>query len=382
MSYKLPKEVLEYLESSHQEMLDLLEQLCQIPAPSGHEEKRAEFCKNWFEKNGAPNVYVDDALNVVVPYNCDNKDDLVVFMAHTDVVFPDTTPLPLVKEGDKWHCPGIGDDTACLVLMMMVAKYVFANNLKSDKGILFIANSCEEGLGNLKGSRKIMQDYAGRVTEFYTFDGGYAHIVNKCVGSHRYQIDFISKGGHSFGAFGNTNAIAVMSQLITELYKCQVPVKEGTKTTYNVGLVEGGTSVNTIAQSSKMLFEYRSDDLECLAQMQKFFNDTVKKVQATTDAQIKVELIGERPCGGKVDQAKLDQMTNDIIEICEKYSGEPCAINSGSTDCNIPMSLGVPAVCVGSHKSWGAHKREEYVYLSSLPIGYKITAETILRFFK
>jgi di/tripeptidase len=266
--------------------------------------------------------------------------------------------------------------------MMMVAKYVFANKLQSDKGILFVANSCEEGLGNLKGGRQIMKDYAGRVTEFYTFDGGYAHIVNKCVGSHRYQIDFTSKGGHSFGAFGNTNAIAVMSQLITELYKCQVPVKEGTKTTYNVGLVEGGTSVNTIAQSSKMLFEYRSDDLDCLAQMQKFFNDTVKKVQANTDAQIKVELIGERPCGGKVDQAKLDQMTNDIIEICEKYSGEPCAINSGSTDCNIPMSLGVPAVCVGSHKSWGAHKREEYIYLSSLPIGYKITAETILRFFK
>ena len=120
MSYTLPKEVLQYLQSSHQEMLDLLEELCQIPAPSGHEEKRAEFCKNWFEKNGAPNVYVDDALNVVVPYNCNNKDDIVVFMAHTDVVFPDTTPLPLVKDSDKWHCPGIGDDTACLVLMMMI----------------------------------------------------------------------------------------------------------------------------------------------------------------------------------------------------------------------------------------------------------------------
>ena len=382
MSYTLSKDVLDYLKSSEQEMLDLLEELCQIPAPSGNEELRVEYCKKWFEKAGAPNVYVDDALNVVVPYNCDGKDDIVVFMAHTDVVFPDVTPLPLIKDGDVWSCPGIGDDTACLVLMMMVAKYVFANKLQSDKGILFVANSCEEGLGNLKGGRQIMKDYAGRVTEFYTFDGTYAHVVNKCVGSHRYEVSFASKGGHSFGAFGNTNAIAVMSELITELYKCQVPVKQGTKTTYNVGLVEGGTSVNTIAQNCKMLYEYRSDDLDCLAKMQAFFNDTVKKAQDNTDAEIKVKLIGERPCGGNVDQDKLDQMTKDIIEICQKHSGIPCLENSGSTDTNIPMSLGIPALCVGSYNGGGAHRREEYLYVSSLPIGYKITAETILRFFK
>ena len=166
MSYTLSKDVLDYLKSSEQEMLDLLEELCQIPAPSGNEELRVEYCKKWFEKAGAPNVYVDDALNVVVPYNCDGKDDIVVFMAHTDVVFPDVTPLPLIKDGDVWSCPGIGDDTACLVLMMMVAKYVFANKLQSDKGILFVANSCEEGLGNLKGCRQIMKDYAGRVTSY------------------------------------------------------------------------------------------------------------------------------------------------------------------------------------------------------------------------
>ena len=382
MGYSLDGKILKYIEDSHQEMLDLLEELCQIPAPSHHEELRVEFCKNWFEKNGASQVYVDEALNVVVPYNCEGKDDIVVFMAHTDVVFPDTTPLPLVKDGDIWRCPGISDDTSCLVLMMMVAKYVFANKLESDKGILFVANSCEEGLGNLKGCRQIMKDFDGRITEFYTFDGGYNHVVTKCVGSHRYQLDFASKGGHSFGAFGNTNAIAVMSELITELYKCQVPTKENTKTTYNVGIVEGGTSVNTIAQNCKMLFEYRSDDKECLAKMKEFFENTVSNIQSKTDCKIDVKLVGDRPCGGDVDQAKLDQMTKDIIEISQKHSGVPCIAVSGSTDCNIPMSLGVPAVCVGSYKAFGAHKREEYLYISSLPAGYKITAETILRFFK
>ena len=382
MNYSLSKDVLDYIENSHQEMLDLLEELCQIPAPSGKEELRAEFCKNWFEKNGAPKVYIDDALNVVCPYNCNESNDIVVFMAHTDVVFPDTTPLPLVKNGDVWSCPGIGDDTACLVLMMMVAKYVFKNNLKSDKGILFVANSCEEGLGNLKGSRQIMKDFANRVTEFYTFDGTYKHLLNKCVGSHRYEIYVESTGGHSFNNFGNTNSIAVIGNLITELYKCQVPVKDNSRTTYNVGMVEGGTSVNTIAQSAKMLYEYRSDDKDCLAIMQNFFNETIKRVQGETDAKITVSLIGERPCGGQVNQEKLAQMTNEVLEICKKHTGKDCVCDSGSTDCNIPMSLGVPALCVGSYDGGGAHRREEYLYLSSLPKGYKITAETILRFFK
>ena len=382
MNYSLSKDVLDYIENSHQDMLDLLEELCQIPAPSGNEQLRAEYCKNWFEKNGAPKVYVDDALNVVCPYNCDESNDIVVFMAHTDVVFPDTTPLPLVKDGDVWSCPGIGDDTACLVLMMMVAKYVFKNNLKSDKGILFVANSCEEGLGNLKGSRQIMNDFANRITEFYTFDGRYIHLLNKCVGSHRYEIYVESTGGHSFNNFGNTNSIAVIGNLITELYKCQVPVKDNSRTTYNVGMVEGGTSVNTIAQSAKMLYEYRSDDKDCLATMQNFFNETIKRVQGETDAKITVSLIGERPCGGQVNQEKLTQMTNEVLEICKKHTDKDCVCNSGSTDCNIPMSLGVPALCVGSYDGGGAHRREEFLYLSSLPIGYKITAETILRFFK
>ena len=381
MSYSLDEKILNYLKDSESEMLALLEELCQIPAPSHHEELRAQFCKNWFEKAGAPEVYVDEALNVVCPYGCEGKDDIVVFMAHTDVVFPDTTPLPLVKDGDIWRCPGITDDTACLVQLMMVAKYVFANKLESNKGILFVANSCEEGLGNLKGTRQLLKDYAGRVTEFYTFDGSYGHLVNKCVGSHRYEVTFETIGGHSFGAFGNPNAIAIMSQAITELYKCQVPVKEGTKTTYNVGIVEGGTSVNTIAQNAKMPYEYRSDDKDCMAIMQKYFESVIEKIKQEGKAKVTVELIGDRPCEGNVDQDKLCRMTQNVIEICQKHSGVECKTSSGSTDANIPSSLGIPALCVGNYKGAGAHTREEYVYISSLPKGYKITAELILSFF-
>ena len=382
MSFSLSNEVLNYIKETKAEMLQLLEELCQIPAPSGNEEKRAEFCKSWLQKNGAKTVYIDDALNVVFPYDCDGKEEIIAFFAHTDVVFPDTDKLPLIKNGDIWSCPGIGDDTACLVLMMMVIKYLLKNNLKSDKGILFVANSCEEGLGNLKGCRKIMQDYSSKITEFYTFDGQYNHLVNRCVGSNRYEITVNSAGGHSFNDFGNTNAIAVVSNLICELYKYEVPKKQGAKTTYNVGIIDGGTSVNTIAENCRVLYEYRSDDKACIEEIKDFFEKTLQKVQSQTDAKIQVKLIGDRPCGGEVNQEKLNQMTSDIVEICQKHSNIECLVTSGSTDCNIPMSLGIPSICVGNHLGGGVHRREEFIYISSLDAGYKITAEVILRFFK
>lgn len=377
----LTNDVLNYLNSSKQETLDLLKTLCQIPAPSGKEEKRVEFVKAWLENIGAKGVYVDEALNVIYPVNCEGRDDITVFMAHTDVVFPDLTPLPYSEDEEKMFAPGIGDDTACLTLMLMTIKYIVKKGLKPDCGILFVANSCEEGLGNLKGVRQLMKDYSGRVKELITFDGGYKHVVDRCVGSHRYELTFTTIGGHSFGAFGNPNAIAVMSELITNLYKCEVPKKENCKTTYNVGIVEGGTSVNTIAQSAKMLYEYRSDDKECMAIMENFFKEEVRKMQAKGNAEIIVNLIGDRPCGGDVDTTKLNALCEKVISICEKHSGIPCLRESGSTDANIPQSLGIPAVCAGTHISGGTHTRGEWVDKASLEIGAKINAEIILDYF-
>lgn len=380
--FTLNNDVLSFIESHKEETLTLLKELSQIPAPSGKEELRVEFVKKWFEDNGAKEVIVDDALNVICPVDCENKNDIVVFMAHTDLVFPDLTPLPYYTDDEYAYCPGIGDDTACLVLLMLVAKYVFKNNLKSSCGVLFVANSCEEGLGNLKGIRQLMKDYSGRIKEVYTFDGSYNHLVNDCVGSHRYELTFTTEGGHSFSAFGNRSAIAAMAELITNLYKCEIPKKDGAKTTYNVGIVEGGTSVNTIAQQAKMLYEYRSDDKDCLAKMKEFFESEVEKAKKSGKAEIEVKLVGDRPCTGDVDREHLKKMSDFVIGVCEKYSGMPCVTGSASTDANIPMSLGVPSVCVGSHISYGSHTREEKLLISSMPIGFKITAEIILNYFE
>lgn len=381
---KLTKEIIDYIEASKEETVELLKTLCLIPAPSGMEEERAEFCKNWFIEQGGEGVYIDEALNVVCPINCEGKDQITVFMAHTDTVFPDTEPMPYYVEGTKAYCPGIGDDTASLVVLMMAAKYFLNNKLSPKDGLLIVANSCEEGLGNLKGTKQLMADYEGRIKEVYTFDhGNFYEFINKCVGSHRYKISFATEGGHSFGKFGNTNAITVMSELICRLYKCEVPHVGDSRTTYNVGIVGGGTSVNTIAQNAEMLYEYRSDTLECLDYMNKFLDDTVAQLQSETDAEIKVEIIGKRPCAGEYDEAHLKAMFDKCAEIAGKYNGGlTCTGRSGSTDCNIPMSLGIPALCIGVYIGAKSHTREEWVDLASLPTGLTIATELLLTYFE
>ena len=375
------EKVKQYINSSLEENYALIEKLSLIPSPSHFEDEKAEFCKRWLEEAGADGVYIDEAKNVVYPLNCENSNEIIVFMAHTDTVFPASTPLFFKRDEENFYAPGVGDDTCCLTAMMFVIKYIIQNNIKPKTGILFVANSCEEGLGNLKGSRQIVKDFGDRIKEFYTFDGVYSRVANRCVGSHRYEIKCTTVGGHSYGAFGNPNAIVELSKLICELSSVTLPKKEGCKTTFNVGIIEGGTSVNTIAQSAKMLYEYRSDDVECLAEMKAIFEEKIAAANESDKAQFSVKTVGIRPCADGVDQDHLNAMTEKVIRICEKHSGIPCLPKSSSTDCNSAASVGIPAICVGAYLGGGAHTIEEYVNIKSLEVGMNIAAELILDYF-
>ncbi len=375
----LTQEVLTYIEDHATEAKQLLMELAQIPAPSHHEEKRAVFCKVWLEANGAQGVYIDDALNVVYPVNCSNGGPIVVVMAHTDVVFPDTEPLPLIVEDGKICCPGVGDDTANLVALLMAAKYVATRGITPRGcGMLFVANSCEEGLGDLKGSKKIMQTYGNRIREFISFDG-YSHgVVNKAVGSKRYNVTIETEGGHSYGRFGNRNAIACMASLIDFLYSLKVP--ERGKTTYNVGVISGGTSVNTIAQNAAMQYEFRSDDRLDLEEMEKHFDAAIAYYR-TKGITVNVELIGDRPCMGEVDRERHGAMVERARAAIAEHFGFEAGTHSASTDCNIPLSQGVPAICLGCCIGDGAHTREEYVLEDSLVPGFKLCLDMVLGYY-
>lgn len=377
------KEIEVFSEENYEEMLELLRELCHIPAPSHQEQARAEYCKNWLEEAGAEGVYIDEALNVIYPLNCEGSSEITVFAAHTDTVFPDTTPLPYEEDEEKIYCPGVGDDTASLAVLLMTAKYFIQrqSGLASalpPKGILFVCNSCEEGLGNLKGARQMMQDYAGRIAQFVTFDSNLSVMNTRCVGSHRYQVEARTEGGHSFQKFGNPNAIAVLAQIVSRIYEIQVPQLENTRTSYNVGIIEGGTSVNTIAQNADMLCEYRSDNVEALAIMQKNFEEIFAAAQAE-GVQINVKKIGDRPCAKNLDMARQDKLALACRQVIEGVIEKSVIDKSASTDCNIPLSLGIPAVCIGVYNGGGSHTREEWVEKESMKPGLEIAVKLALR---
>lgn len=360
-----------YINQNYETTLELLRSLCHIPAPSHKEQDRADFCKKWLEDHGATGVYIDEALNVVFPLNCENSQEITVLAAHTDTVFPDTKPLPYREDAEKIYCPGVGDDTASLAVLMMTAKFCVEHQIRPSKGILFVCNSAEEGLGNLKGTRRLMEDYAGRIHRFITFDSHLNVMNTRCVGSHRYRVEVTTEGGHSFQKFGKPNAIAVLSDIIHSIYQIQVPHLADTRTSYNVGLIEGGTSVNTIAQNASMLCEYRSDNEEALTIMLETFAHIFASAR-TDGVQIQVEKIGDRPCAGQVDADRLHSLISSCQEMIEEIIGEPLILKSASTDCNIPLSLGIPAVCIGVYRGAGSHTREEWIEKASLKQGLEI----------
>lgn len=360
----------EFIKGTTSELFRILKELCEIPAPSHHEHKRAEYCKKWLENAGAQGVYIDEALNVVFPLNCNGSNEITVFAAHTDTVFPDMEAMPYVDDGQRIHSPGVADDTASVVVLLLMAKFFIENDIVPEKGILFVCNSCEEGLGNLKGTRQLFKDYEKRISKFITFDNELDVIADHCVGSCRYEVEVLTEGGHSLEDFGNDNAIAILSEIIKKIYEIEVPEKNGKKTTYNVGMISGGTSVNTIAQNAKMLCEYRSNDKDCLEKMQAEFDKIFNSVRSDK-VKVNVTTVGERPCEN-IDFSKVQKLKDIAAEIIEGVINKKVTCISMSTDCNIPLSMGIPALCVGVNTHAGVHTREEWVEKNSIIKGLEI----------
>lgn len=372
------KELDIWCESQRECQLTLLKALAAIPAPSHQEQARAEYIRNWLIARGVKNVTIDDALNVIVPYCCTSDSKLLLCMAHTDVVFPDTTPLPIREESGRLYAPGVGDDTANVVSLMLCIHFLLTHPGVYERPTLFVFNSCEEGLGNLKGVRQIMKDYCGRIEEMVSFDLQSDSIITKAVGSERWEINVSTSGGHSFADFGNANAIHRLAELICTLYRQDIPCKENSKTTFNVGTISGGTSVNTIAQNASVTYEYRSDAPDCMKQMARQLQKILSEANHTA-VHISAISIGNRPCSMEIDQEKHQHLINRCSKAIQSVYSLTPIYHSGSTDANIPLSLGIPAVTFGLYRGGGAHTRQEFVEIDSLVPGLKIALTFLLQ---
>ena len=372
------KSKVEYFATNHiEEAEDLLRELGRIPAPTRDEGKRAEFVRDWLIRQGAENVRIDSMKNVIWEAGTGDHEDVIIWAAHMDVVQPDTEAYPMSEEGRTLKAPGIGDDTANLVNLLMGAKYLIENRPSLDTGFVICANSCEEGLGNLDGSKELMRQYEGRVKAFYSFDCYMGQCIDRAVGSHRYRITINVQGGHSWSNFGRLSAIKLMADLIEELYGIPLPEDApGDKTTFNVGVIQGGTTVNSIPQRAEILYEYRSTSEESLSYMKGEMERVIDGFRDRCD--VEVELLGVRPGNGDLDQEKLRSFTETSEDVIGMYFHEPVWHGAASTDSNVALSKGIVANTIGTVTGGLAHTRDEWVDLDSLMTGMKIVLHLMM----
>lgn len=372
LRYNGVQEALKFLREDDERTLQEHLEMCQIPAPSYEEGEKAEYVRKKMVDAGLSEVHVDEVGNVLGTWKGTGNGPRIMVAGHTDTVFPRETDLTLKKEGERYSCPGIGDDTRAVAELLSLARAMNATGIRGEGDIVFCANVCEEGLGDLRGV-KYLFGYDNKASEecpevdaFVSIDNQYTGgVIYTATGSHRYEVTFTGRGGHSFQNFGIPNPIHAMGRAIAQIAEFQVPNEP--KTTFNVGVIQGGTSVNTISGSASMLVDLRSDSEEELNRLDKELHKVIKQAveeeNARWDAskpQIKVQIEGRgvRPAGA---QPKDCAIVKAAFRAAELLGIEPEYRYESSTDANIPISMGIPAITVGrGGEEDGIHTLQEW----------------------
>ncbi len=343
-------------------------ELTQIPAPPFKESARAADFKKRLEGIGLKNVRIDEVGNVIAERPGTGKGPTVLLEGHLDTVFPEGTDVSIKHKGDTVVAPGIGDDGRGLVTVLSVARAFEKAGLQTNGTVYFIANVGEEGPGNLRGTRQLLtKELKGKIDYFITVDGDGLGITSRAVGSNRYKVTYKGPGGHSYGAFGIPNPIHALGRAMAGIADVQVPTEP--KTTFNVGVISGGTSVNSIPFEGAMEVDMRSESPVELAKVdakiQKILKDALTAENArwpgpraaAAKLSLKIDTIGIRPTGGQADAAPIVQTALNAA----KTLGFSSQTGASSTDANIPISLGIPAIRIGGGgQGGGAHALGEW----------------------
>lgn len=343
--------------------------LTQIPAPPFQEDKRAEHYVKMFKLAGFADVMRDAEGNVLALLKSGKgRGDVIVVSAHMDTVFPIETDVTVQREGYRLTGPGTGDDAWNMSVILAYARIMKSQQIQTDHDILFVGTVGEEGPGDLRGVRHLLTKgaYAGRIKSFFSFDGlDPEEIVNQAAGSFRYRSTFTGPGGHSYGAFGIVNPIAAAAKTVSNLYDISVPIDP--KTTYAASLISGGVSINSIPNEAVLRVDLRSKSARELGKLDAAykvaaeeaaaFENTARSTQVGA-VSVSHELIGNRPAGETEASHPFAAGVRDIIAA---HGYKPRFIPA-STDANLPMSLGIPALTIGSGGFiFGEHSLDEYI---------------------
>ena len=363
------KEAAAFLDRTHDRLVAETIQLTEIPAPPFKEAARAKAFLALLTQTGLSNVETDAEGNVTGLRKGTGGGPLVAIAAHLDTVFPEGTDVKVRRSGNRLAAPGVGDDSRSLAVLLAIVRAMDAAGVKTTSDILFVADVGEEGPGDLRGMRYLFQKgrYKNLIRTFISIDGTGAgdEITNGGVGSKRYRVAFKGPGGHSYGAFGLVSPAFAMGHAIEKLSQIQVPSTP--KTTFNVGVVGGGTSVNSIPFESWMELDLRSESPVELSRLDKTVTSLMaeaageeNRARSTTQGKIALEmkLIGDRPSGETARSSPLVQTAAAVI----RAMGQSPRFNFSSTDANLPMSLGIPAITLDSGGTGGrAHALDEWI---------------------
>ncbi|MBL0940125.1 MAG: M20/M25/M40 family metallo-hydrolase [Gemmatimonadaceae bacterium] len=344
--------------------LDQQASICQIPAPPFKEEKRAASYAERMRSIGVQQVRTDGEGNVIGEIRGTKPGPTLLLAGHLDTVFPEGTDVTVKRDGTKLTGPGIGDDCRGLAVVLAVARQIVAQKVPFNGRLLIVGNVGEEGPGNLRGVRALFnKTLKDSIDMFISVDGTGIGITNGGVGSNRYRVHYKGLGGHSYGAFGMPNPIHAMGRAIAKIADLEASSKP--KVTFNVGIVTGGTSVNSIPFEAAMDIDLRSESASALAEidgrLQKALRDAVSEEKARWPSSkaalsLVIDTIGIRPAGTTHDSTFIVRASLAAARTMNLYA--PLTISS--TDSNVPMNLGIPAVTLdGGGVGRGAHSLDE-----------------------
>ena len=364
---KVVQRAFEAIEQDEPFTLSQLIELTEIAAPPFMEQERAEAFAAKLRAVGIDSVWIDTVGNVMAYLPGSKGGKTVALNAHLDTVFPEGTDVSVTQRNDTLFAPGIGDDTRGLSMLLTIAKTLKEQEIQTASDVLLVATVGEEGLGDLRGVKEVFSERGPTIDSWIAIDGGdLGRVNNKALGSYRYKVTFDGPGGHSWGAFGLANPHHALGSAMHHFVQAaDAYTKSGPRTSYNVGVIEGGTSVNSVPFSSSMLIDIRSIAPYRLDEMEALLNQAVQQALEEQNAirrrgealTVSVEKIGNRPSGELDPSLPLIQRAMAATE----HFGAAPKLTRGSTDSNIPISIGIPAITIGRGGRGGnAHSLDEW----------------------
>lgn len=348
------QEAFQFIDQINSSLDEELIRICEIPAPPFHEDLRAAYVARRFKELGLSRVRKDEEGNVVAVRPGRSKRPSVVVSAHLDTIFPEGTDVNVRREARRLHAPGISDNACGIASLLTTASVLQHSKIATQGTVFFVCTVGEEGQGNLRGVRFLFNEgeFRSGVDSFIALDGpALERITNRALGSRRFQVTISGPGGHSWGDFGIVNPIHALGRAISRFAAYSAPLAP--RTSYNVGLVEGGNAVNAIAERASMTVDMRSISTEEIDKMETYLRRVVavavreessQRSSSSTRLDFSIELVGDRPSGETPLESNLVQRALE----CSRALGIEPRLDCSSTDSNVPISLGIPAITIGA----------------------------------